>query len=617
MSGITGQGGVEGINRQSWFERVQSYYWLHNIVHLHRDLNLWLIRWDGKTYLNWMELNISGEQIQPFHFEIFYGKERSRDDFYLESMQRAAREGGLLVGELHGFRDMFYAVPADDKRQTFLQAGQFLSAPPRWEHLAQSWETISGREAASANPDFVRFVKMALKLPVIVDPVVHGFEKLFDYYAQFLTGEITTQALHEQVDALRRDVFVKHWPNIDWVTQAVSSERFRLTPWYHEGRLADWMKEEMKIVRLPTTVLALMPLDAPDEQLDTVQTMVRNHRLQRELIEYSYDMPQTAANRLGDYGVFFVTSADPKKSATAARAELRERARMLQDHVRKEYGVRAVVGIGSSVPPGEDLYNSYSESVHALHLCVQLEKDTLFFDEKFTAEHTTVKYADLHRVAEELSEAFDRATPDQMKLASDQYVRRVLIYSNERLEAVRGQFLTTLFRLIGNVQRRHSIRPQAVDQLAEELSQRLEEAASVYQLIEAFKDVLGRLSFYASRALEGPKSIRLAATLQYLQDNFAEPLRLPDVARKAGFSVPAFSRVFRQATGTSFLNYLRNVRVEHAKMLLRTTALPTAQIAISCGFQSPHHLIRSFKKVTKQTPGDYRRWSQKRKGAAS
>ena len=48
-------------------------------------------------------------------------------------------------------------------------------------------------------------------------------------------------------------------------------------------------------------------------------------------------------------------------------------------------------------------------------------------------------------------------------------------------------------------------------------------------------------------------------------------------------------------------------------MLLRTTSLPTAQVAVSCGFHSPHHLIRSFKKVTGQTPGEYRRWAKSRK----
>jgi AraC-like DNA-binding protein len=35
---------------------------------------------------------------------------------------------------------------------------------------------------------------------------------------------------------------------------------------------------------------------------------------------------------------------------------------------------------------------------------------------------------------------------------------------------------------------------------------------------------------------------------------------------------------------------------------------------LSCGFQSPHHLIRSFKKCTSLTPGEYRRKEKVKKG---
>ena len=600
---------------EKWFEEVQSYYWIHNIVHLHRELNFWLIRIGDEGQLTWMELNIEGQHIQPFHFEIYYGCEARRDKYYRETMQQAAREKRMIVGRLHGFCDLVFPVEADPTGRTFLLAGQFSTMPPTWEALCDSWQSITGREAASANPDFVRFVKMALQLPIVREPVMEGLEKLCGLFSDYLTRREMKPGHHQQVDQVRREVFVKHWPNTDWVYSAVSSEKFRLTPWYHEGSLAEWMREEMKIQRLPTTVMALMSLDAPDEERDTVQLMVRNFSLQRDLIRSTFDMPHTAANHLGDYGVFFVTSADPRKSPAAARAELRDRAREMQDLARRS-GVRVVVGIGPATPPGESLANSYQESVHALHLCVQLERDVLFFDDEFGLEARVVRYADVNASMQGLGDAFEQAAPDPIRLASDRYVREVLIYSGERLEVVRSHFLATLFRLISSVQKRHSINKKAVDQLADELSQRLEEASSVSQLIEAFRDVLNRLSFYASRALEGPKSIRLAASLQYLQDNFSEQLRLPDVAKKAGFSVPAFSRVFRLATGTSFLAYLRNIRVEHAKKLLRTTSLPTAQIALSCGFQSPHHLIRSFKKVTTMTPGEYRRTEKARKGEA-
>jgi transcriptional regulator GlxA family with amidase domain len=101
--------------------------------------------------------------------------------------------------------------------------------------------------------------------------------------------------------------------------------------------------------------------------------------------------------------------------------------------------------------------------------------------------------------------------------------------------------------------------------------------------------------------------MRLEATLQYLRENFAEPLPLPSVARKACLSVPTFSRVFKKATGMSFLTYVRGLRVEHAKNLIVTTPMSIDQIAQACGFQSQHHLIRSFKKATNQTPGAYRK----------
>jgi AraC-like DNA-binding protein len=273
--------------------------------------------------------------------------------------------------------------------------------------------------------------------------------------------------------------------------------------------------------------------------------------------------------------------------------------------VRRTFDVDSVVGIGSSVPPGEPLYDSHREAVLALKLCVQLEKSVLFYDEKYSPGEE-LSYSTLSRAASSLADAFERGSTNELEVARDHYVRLVLLYSEERLEVVRSQFLATLHQLIQSTQRRYVLRADVVDRFAAGLSRALEEAHSLYQVIESFKDALQRLAFFASRAVEGPKSLRLTTTLDYLGANFSERLRLSEVARKAGFSVPAFARAFRAATGTSFLAYVRSIRVEQAKKLLRTSALSLEQVAQACGFQSQHHLIRSFKKVTGQTPGAYR-----------
>ena len=366
------------------------------------------------------------------------------------------------------------------------------------------------------------------------------------------------------------------------------------------------MKDEMRIKRLPTTAMALMPFDSRQSRLDPLERKVRNHQIQNECIAFARDLPETGANRLQDYGVTLVTSASQSKNSSKSRVELRERAEKLRDMVKERLGIRCVVGIGRSLPPGAPLHESLREAVLALHLCVQLEEGVLFYDDHYR-ENAELTYGQLHRAGQTLIDAFSRVSGQELRLATDQYVRLVLVYSNERVEVARSLLLAMLYQLIGCVQRTQPVRDDVVEDFATEMSATLEDARSVSDVIESFKEAVQRLAVVASKGAEGAKAIRLEATLQYLKENFSESLRLPDVARKAGFSVPSFSRAFKQETGTSFLAYLRTQRIEHAKLLLRTTSLPLAQVAQNCGFQSEHRLIRSFKKETSLTPGGYRK----------
>jgi AraC-like DNA-binding protein len=587
-------------------ERVENYYALNTAMRLHPELSYWIVRWNGKGTLRWMELNETADRVRPFHFEIHYGKQSRRDAYYDELLRRAVREGRLVVGELHGFSDLFYCVASDRSGHTLLYAGQFLTESLDWEGVARRWRELSGHAPASANPDFERFVRMALELPVLEPRVLQGIEEFLGFYAEFLLEPRPDSKLSRKVDRIRTDVFTKLWPSHDWALLALSSDKFHLTPWTLEGKLSDWMKEEMGICRLPTTALALMPVHPGYEPLDPLEALVRNRRIQQECLKLALDMPETGAAPLQDYAVSFLTSVAAGKNTTRARLELRERAQKLQAFVRDRFGLRAVVGVGRSVPPGAPLYASHREAVLALHLCVQLGEDVLFYDEKY-APGEDLRYAELQRSATALVEALAKVSAAEVKLASDRYVRGVLLYSDERMEVMRGQFLAMLFQLLGTVRKRHPLPQQRVERLAAELSRRLEEAHSVTEIIDSFNAALGRLLLFSSAALEGPKVMRLETTLAYLRENFAERLRLGQVARKSGFSVPAFSRVFKRATGTSFLAYLRAIRVDYAKQLLKDTALGLEQVAQACGFESPHHLIRSFKVVTGETPGNFRR----------
>ena len=114
--------------------------------------------------------------------------------------------------------------------------------------------------------------------------LLSGIEEFLGVYGRLLTEEHGGMKLYDRVKRLRRETFDRLWPNNEWVDRAISPEKFHLTPWYHEGKLEDWRSEEMGICRLPTTVMALMPVYPRTQALDPVQMMVMTARIQREVL---------------------------------------------------------------------------------------------------------------------------------------------------------------------------------------------------------------------------------------------------------------------------------------------------------------------------------------------
>jgi transcriptional regulator GlxA family with amidase domain len=71
-------------------------------------------------------------------------------------------------------------------------------------------------------------------------------------------------------------------------------------------------------------------------------------------------------------------------------------------------------------------------------------------------------------------------------------------------------------------------------------------------------------------------------------------------------SASRFRHLFKQETGTSAGQYLRELRFRKAEMMLRTTFLSVKEIADEVGLVSLNHFIKDFKKRNGMTPREYR-----------
>lgn len=95
--------------------------------------------------------------------------------------------------------------------------------------------------------------------------------------------------------------------------------------------------------------------------------------------------------------------------------------------------------------------------------------------------------------------------------------------------------------------------------------------------------------------------------IAYMKSNYNTDIRLEDLAMKSFISKNYFSRVFKEVTGTSFSDYIQHLRVDEACNLLRSTDLKVIDIALQVGFKDLKFFYEVFKKITGQTPGDYRK----------
>lgn len=99
--------------------------------------------------------------------------------------------------------------------------------------------------------------------------------------------------------------------------------------------------------------------------------------------------------------------------------------------------------------------------------------------------------------------------------------------------------------------------------------------------------------------------IRQAKTI--LDENFDKHITIPQLARQAGINEAKLKEGFRELYSNSIHTYLQQLRLEKAKQLLLTTAMPITDITYHIGYSHVTHFTTLFKKEFGLTPTEWRK----------
>ncbi|QMV43176.1 response regulator transcription factor [Cohnella cholangitidis] len=95
--------------------------------------------------------------------------------------------------------------------------------------------------------------------------------------------------------------------------------------------------------------------------------------------------------------------------------------------------------------------------------------------------------------------------------------------------------------------------------------------------------------------------------MDYIKSHYREPITLQQLSNHLFLSPNYLCSLFKQETGITIVDYIKQFRIEMAKQLLESSHLKVYEIAESVGFTSSSYLCRVFKEMTGFNINEYKR----------
>ncbi len=106
-------------------------------------------------------------------------------------------------------------------------------------------------------------------------------------------------------------------------------------------------------------------------------------------------------------------------------------------------------------------------------------------------------------------------------------------------------------------------------------------------------------------------SERMNEVFDYVLKNFKNDINLSEIASKTRFSEAAFCRYFKLRTQKTFVEFVNEIRIEHACKLLIENDFNILEICYESGFKNLSNFNRQFRKYTDSNPKTYRQSMKK------
>ena len=105
--------------------------------------------------------------------------------------------------------------------------------------------------------------------------------------------------------------------------------------------------------------------------------------------------------------------------------------------------------------------------------------------------------------------------------------------------------------------------------------------------------------------------MKIKAAVEYVKENYMKDLNMAVVSNYISMNYSMLSYLFKQYTGTNFVNYLKDIRIREAKKLLTETDMKIVEVSRAVGYDNEKHFMKTFRAECGVSPGEFRKNMQR------
>ncbi len=548
----------------------------------------------------WDLLFPSRANLQPYHFELFFGKGSERDERFKKIIRRIQREKRSIRNFDNGLVDFFTPVFRKGRYWGVLVSGPVLAQCPNSASLRAHWKHITGRSPSDQDPDYLHFVKLILSHPILDEAGLQAISRSLELLGLWIQNA-KTRGVKEELEELLTTVFSPRLPHPYWVDWMIGTDKF-FSKGERDNPISPWVRRELGLTRVPTMAVAMIPRTTV--QAGPVENLCLARAFQHEAYLASRRVAETAARPLGDYGIVLLTSADPDRPPKQQQTDLRSFVESFCGNLDKKVQSRIYAGMGRLALDPADLSRSYQEATAALQLAVQTEKNIITTDPGSPPAENPSSL-DLRSLVRGLVNAFGLSSATRLKIAQDRFLRQ-LVYSGQDQSITKVNLVSALNAVLDKFERDPAVDTEWSKRLTATLFKDLDEARTPPDMVQAFRRSLDILVRYQQHPREAEADTLIRTIHTDIEKDPGRPWKLKGLCQRSGLSAPTFLKRFQVLTGERFGPFLRRIRMDRAKELLRAGHLGLERVAQETGYSSASSFVQAFRRVHQKSPRNFR-----------